>query len=74
MYADVRSILMMACIHAGCRYYDFKDDMLSIDFMNAVGSTPTLSYHKSKTVATINLFPANEAPTCICKYPAAAFG
>jgi len=55
-------------------YYDFQDDLLSVDFMNAVGSTPTLSYHKSKTVATINLFPADEAPTCICKYPAAAFG
>jgi hypothetical protein len=55
-------------------HYSFQSETLSINFINAVGSTPTLSYHKSKTVSSIQLFPANSAPACVCKYPAAAFG
>lgn len=55
-------------------HYTFDPSKLSMDFINAVGSTPTLSYHKSKTVSTIGLFPANKAPACVCSEPAVPFG
>lgn len=55
-------------------HYTFDPSKLSMDFINAVGSTPALSYHKSKTVSTIGLFPANKAPACVCSEPAVPFG
>ena len=73
--AGVRTVVLTRRAHVGAApYFSFDSETLSIDFINAIGSSPTLSYHKSKTVSSISLFPADEAPACICKYPAAEFG
>ena len=44
------------------QHHSFNVDKLSLDFINAIGSTPTFGYHKSKTVATITLWPTTPEP------------
>lgn len=56
------------------QHYSFSTTTLGISFINAVGSSATLSYHKAKTASSIALFPANGQPACLCAFPAAAFG
>jgi len=45
------------------QHHSFSPTALSIDFINALGSTPTFGYHKSKTVGTIALWPKTPSPT-----------
>ena len=45
------------------QHHTFNPQQLSLDFIDAVGSTPTFSYHKSKTVSTLALFPKTPAPS-----------
>jgi len=59
---------------ASAKHYSFSPRALSLDFINAVGSSPTLSYHKAKTASSISLFPSQGRPACLCSYPAKAFG
>ena len=39
------------------QHYSFNPRQLSLDFITALGSTPTFSYHKSRTVGTLALWP-----------------
>jgi hypothetical protein len=68
------------------RHHDFDAHQLSVDFISAVGSTPTFGYHKAKTVGTVALWPQAQAQAaaaatasaqapaaCICSVPAAPF-
>jgi len=62
------------------QHHTFDATKLALDFISAIGSTPTFGYHKSKTVATITLWPTTPGPNpapaaaCVCALPAAAFG
>lgn len=47
---------------------------MSLKFINAIGSGPDFSYHKSKTASSISLWPAISTPVCICSIPAIPFG
>eukprot|EP00051_Salpingoeca_urceolata_P026537 m.477668 g.477668 ORF g.477668 m.477668 type:complete len:870 (+) comp20913_c0_seq1:229-2838(+) len=44
-----------------------------LHFINAIGSTPKLSYHKDKTASTIAILPTNK-PVCVCDLKPAPFG
>jgi len=46
-------------------YYTFSLQIDSINFINAVGSTPDLSYHANRTGAVLNLVMTN-VDECIC--------
>ena len=45
------------------QHHSFSPTQLSIDFITALGSTPTFGYHKSKTVGTIALWPKTPSAT-----------
>ena len=45
-----------------------------MSFISAVGSTPELGYHKTKTAATMAMWPAKGQSVCVCSKPAAPFG
>eukprot|EP00930_Biecheleria_cincta_P083378 TRINITY_DN72962_c0_g1_i1.p1 TRINITY_DN72962_c0_g1~~TRINITY_DN72962_c0_g1_i1.p1 ORF type:complete len:758 (+),score=77.23 TRINITY_DN72962_c0_g1_i1:72-2345(+) len=55
------------------QHHTFDAHKMLLDFINAVGSGPKFSYHKSKTASSISLWPAS-APACICSIPAVPFG
>lgn len=61
---------------AGPDYYTFSlSENTHLPFINAIGSTPTLSYHKVKTASSLLLFPANATEAaCVCAVKPAAFG
>eukprot|EP00039_Didymoeca_costata_P019055 m.336065 g.336065 ORF g.336065 m.336065 type:complete len:758 (-) comp17746_c0_seq1:59-2332(-) len=52
--------------------FDARDTTL--DFITALGNTPTLAYHTDKTAATLYLWPSTPSPVCLCSVPAAPFG
>ena len=43
-------------------HHTFDPTQMSLDFINALGSDATFGYHKTKTTATIALWPAAAAP------------
>ncbi len=45
------------------QHHSFEADKLSLDFISALGSTPTFGYHKSRTVGTIAMWPKTPSPT-----------
>ena len=45
------------------QHHSFEADKLSLDFIAALGSTPTFSYHRSRTVGTITMWPKTPSPT-----------
>merc|ERR1711871_1201793 len=47
---------------------------IEIPFINAIGSSPTLTYHINKTASSISLWPAGDQQICLCEQPAAPFG
>lgn len=47
-------------------YYTFSPDITNLAFINAIGSTVEISYHKARTAATIALFQPG-ATTCLCE-------
>lgn len=59
-------------------YYTFNttSDSLEIPIITAIGSGPTLGYHKSKSPATLTLLPdGTKTPgACICPEQPAPFG
>ena len=59
---------------SGPEYYSFDfDGPSTVPFINAVGSTPTFSYHKAKAPASITLLPI-AAPACVCSGSKLSFG
>ena len=46
---------------ATTQHYTFDPSNLQMDFINAVGSSPTLAFHKSSTAASIALWPTGAA-------------
>ena len=62
---------------AGPDYFNFDPAKLSVvPFLNAIGKTPTLSYHQSKVPTTIAILAAgvNVSGTCLCTVDPPAFG
>ena len=57
--ADGRRTVVLARPSKGLspRHHDFDAQQLSLDFISAVGSTPSFGYHKAKTVGTLPLWP-----------------
>ena len=56
------------------QHHTFDARQLQINLISAVGSTSTLSYHKTKTVGVITLWPTNDQNVCLCSIPAEPFG
>ena len=64
------------------RHHDFDLHQLSLDFISALGSSPTLSFHRATAVGTVALWPVastvnghQPSPSaCVCSVPAAPFG
>jgi hypothetical protein len=56
------------------RYYTFGKDVTDLHFINAIGSTSKLSYHKEKTASMVTVLPRNREPICICSNPPPPFG
>ena len=60
------------------RHHDFDPQQLSLDFIGAVGSSPTLNFHRATAVGTVALWPMatgdNRPSACVCSVPAAPFG
>ena len=65
--ADVRTVVMTRAMTGASKdYYTFDIQTgTNINFINAYGTTPTLSYHKERTATSLSLL-AVDAPTCIC--------
>lgn len=56
-------------------HYSFHPQNLEIDFINAVGSSPTFAFHKSSTAAALALWPTGASShACVCTEPAPMFG
>jgi hypothetical protein len=55
------------------KHHTFDPRKMLLNFINAIGSGPTFSYHKSKTASSISLWPTS-APACVCSVPAVPFG
>jgi hypothetical protein len=73
--AGVRTVVMTRALKGATKvHYTFDPATLTMPFINAIGASATLSYHKIKTVSSIALFPADQAPACVCTEPAAPFG
>jgi len=60
------------------RYFTFQTNTTSIPIINAVGSTPKLSYHKDKSPTHVSLLPIHDTKSsgeaCICSSPPPPFG
>ena len=59
------------------RYFTFEMNTTNIPIINAIGSTPQLSYHKNKSPAQLSLLPLRDdksSGACICATPPPAFG
>lgn len=60
--------------------FSFDRSMTHLPFINAIGSTPTLSYHKDKAPSALALLPVRDgggggvAGLCVCKAKPAPFG
>ena len=63
--ADGKRTLVMTRPLAGLslQHHNFDPRKLSLDFISALGATPALGYHKSKTIGTIALWPKTPSPT-----------
>ena len=83
----VRTVtLRRALVGASPEYHTFDPRKLTLDIIEAVGSTPTLAYHRVKTVSQVSLWPSigsagvdgfenvSSAPVCVCSVPALPFG
>merc|ERR1712151_777215 len=46
------------------QHHTFDARKMSLNFINAVGSGPSFSYHKSKAASSISLWPAS-TPSCV---------
>jgi hypothetical protein len=55
------------------QHHTFDARKMSLNFIDAVGSSPSFSYHKSKAASSIFMWPAS-APACLCTVPAVPFG
>jgi len=54
---------------ATSQHASFSMQQLEIPFITAVGSSSDFSYHKSKTAASLALFPTSSQPVCLCEQP-----
>ena len=57
------------------RHYSFATTQLHIEFINALGSSPTFQPpHKAHTAAALHLWPLDGVAACVCTEPAKPFG
>jgi len=62
----VRTVVMTRPITGiSSQHYSFPTTPGTINFINAIGSKPTISYHKQRTAAKIAVVPT-EVPGCVC--------
>lgn len=54
-------------------YFSFDASLSALAFINAIGNSPTLSYHKTKTPSVVVLLPTSTG-TCVCSSPPPPFG
>ena len=59
---------------ASTDHYTFSSTALTLDLVAAVGSSSVFGYHKSRTAATLQLWPSDGKPACVCNEPAVPFG
>lgn len=57
----------------GPAYFNFPTGLSQLPFINAIGSGPTLAYHKNKAPSVIELLPIN-IPVCVCSIGTLPFG
>lgn len=74
-----RVVLTRPLKGASSEYYSFnplEDGGAQINFINAVGSGPTLSYHKHRTLGLLTLLPTSKTTpgACVCVGKEAPFG
>jgi len=67
-------VITRALAGATSQHFTFDPLALSLNVIDAIGSTPTISYHKQKTTTTMQLWPSALAPVAVCTVPAAPFG
>ena len=70
-------ILTRPLLGATEQHANFTLQDVEIPVINAIGSSPTLTYHRNKTATSISLWPSGEAsaqPVCLCEQPAAPYG
>lgn len=73
---SLRSVVLTRSLKgASPDYYTFNplDGGAEINFINAVGSGPTLSYHQHRTIGQLTLLPATGG-ACLCKGAPVPFG
>jgi hypothetical protein len=58
---------------ASSSYYTFDITKTKIGFINAIGSSAALSYHKEKTAAVLSLLPVGSG-ACVCASATVPFG
>lgn len=70
-------VLQRAAKGATAAHYTFAGNDTAISLIDAIGSTPALSYHLEKTASTIFMLPvggANVSGACICAHEPLPFG
>ena len=56
------------------KYFTFDTDAATIPMINAVGSGPTLSFHRAKDPVVLSLLPVGSGGACVCPGHPAPFG
>ncbi len=67
-------VLTRPLIGISQQHANFTLQDVEIPLINAIGSSPQLTYHRNKTATTISLWPSGEASVCLCEQPAAPYG
>lgn len=64
---DLRTVVLTRSLTGATKdYYTFSITTTTLAFLNAIGSTPTLQYHKAREASSISLFQVG-AQTCVCQ-------
>lgn len=72
--AGVRTVVMTRPMKGkSSDYYTFSASGGTLNFINALGSGPTLAYHKSKTASSMLVLPTN-THVCVCEPNPKPFG
>ena len=55
-------------------YFTFDAATTTLNYINAVGSTPTFGFHKNKAPSSLTMLPVATGGVCICAKPPPPFG
>jgi hypothetical protein len=59
-------VMTRAVVGATSDHYTFPSAPTTVNLIDAIGNTPQLAYHKSRTGAKISLLPT-KASSCLCQ-------